>query len=156
MRTVEKRWEISNAILPCVSSAKRSKTSSSLLCIECRSGLVEDEQIAHRAGKLGRGQFSATRHRKVPRHLRSGGQGSGRSRRRAWRRPCPPDSCARRQFDVGLVMRLSTRPTAMFSRAVISKRMKSWKMTPICLCRASREYSRRSMPSSRIWPSVGS
>ena len=54
MRTVEKRWEMNSAILPSVSSAKRSKTSHFAARIEGGGGLVENEQL--RVAKVGAGQ----------------------------------------------------------------------------------------------------
>ena len=51
MRTVEKRCEMSSAILPSVSSAKRSKTSQFTAGIERGGGLVENEQL--RVAKIG-------------------------------------------------------------------------------------------------------
>ena len=45
MRTLEKRCEISTAVLPSLSSLKRWNTSNSDARVERRGGLVEDQQL---------------------------------------------------------------------------------------------------------------
>jgi hypothetical protein len=125
MRTVEKRCEISSAILPSVSSAKRSKTSSSLRASRAAVGSSRISKL--RVAKVGAGKghllplaagefdaaFEAAAEHLIVAAASLLDDGVGKA-------------LVSGEFDVALLMRLVDAAYGdVLSRAVISKRMKS-------------------------------
>ena len=156
IRTVEKRCEISSAILPAVSSAKRWNTSIFRAGVQRSGRLVENQDLRVAQVCAGQRDFLPFAAGKIHPALEAPARAVCSYCLGSRADDLFRQALSRRFGNAGMSS-ASSRPSdaAMFCRAVISYRMKSWKMTPIWLCRSSMAVLAEVHPVQQNAPSGG-